>query len=220
MIQIERYMNTLTRRLLETFGSQLCYVGLQGSYLRGEAHEKSDIDVMLVLESLTPEKLDQYRQLLMDLGHYDLSCGFVCGKEELRNWNALEICHVLHTTRDWYGALADFVPEYTREDVTQYTKMSLNNLSHALCHSYIHSGKEAALENLPGMYKGAFFILQSLHYLRSGEYIQTKHQLWQRLTGLDREILEGSMRPEDPVLCSEKAFRNLLEWCGMYCRSL
>lgn len=220
MVRIDRYMDALTCCLQETFGSRLCYVGLQGSYLRNEAHEGSDIDVMLILDRITPETLDRYRQILIGLGHYDVSCGFVCGKEEMRNWNTLEICHVLHTTKDWYGVLADFVPEYNREDVVQYTKMSLNNLSHGLCHSYVHSGKESALKMLPGMYKGAFFILQSLQYLKTGEYVQTKRELLPLLNGMDREVLEASMHAENPLLQTEDSFQRILDWCTHHSRSL
>lgn len=220
MIDIELYMQSLTRRLQEAFGDRLCYVGLQGSYLRGEAHAKSDIDAMVILESLSAEDMDCYRDILVDLGYYELSCGFISGKAEMKNWNALELCHLLHTTKDYYGTLRDFVSGYTRADVIAYTKMSLNNLYHFLCHSYIHSGKAETLEMLPGMYKGAFFILQSLRYLKSGTYALTKRQLLEQLEGEDREVLKRSLVPEDPMLRSEEAFRFLLDWCAGHIRTL
>ena len=43
---IDNYMENLISRCKEAFGNRLVYVGLQGSYLRGEATENSDIDVM------------------------------------------------------------------------------------------------------------------------------------------------------------------------------
>lgn len=220
MVDINRYMDDLTQRLQEAFGDRLCYVGLQGSYLRGEAHEKSDIDAMVILDALTVEEMDRYREILMAMGHYDLSCGFICGKGEMQNWNALELCHLLHTTKDWFGRLSDYVGEYSNEDVVQYTKMSLNNHYHFLCHTYIHRGKEAAYEALPGMYKGAFFILQSLHYLKSGTYAITKQELLARLEGMDKEILKKSLTPEDPTLRTEEAYRLLLDWCSGHIRTL
>ena len=220
MLDINVYMQQLIQRLQAAFGNRLCYVGLQGSYLRGEAHEHSDIDAMVILETLTVEDMDRYREILVDLGHYDLSCGFICGKQEMKNWNALELCHLLHTTKDCYGNLADFVCTYTQSDVIQYTKMSLNNLYHFLCHSYIHSGKNSAYEMLPGMYKGAFFILQSLQYLKSGEYALTKRQLLEQLEGMDREVLQKSLMPEDPQLQTDEAFRLLLDWCSSHIQRL
>ena len=41
-MNIESYMEGLTEKLKAHFGQRLIYVGLQGSYLRGEANEESD----------------------------------------------------------------------------------------------------------------------------------------------------------------------------------
>ncbi|SEQ09490.1 Nucleotidyltransferase domain-containing protein [Treponema bryantii] len=45
-LNIDNYMKNLISRCKEAFGERLLYVGLQGSHLRGEATENSDIDVM------------------------------------------------------------------------------------------------------------------------------------------------------------------------------
>ena len=50
---IEVYMQTIKQELLNTFGDELVYLGLQGSFRRGEARESSDIDVMVILEEFT-----------------------------------------------------------------------------------------------------------------------------------------------------------------------
>ena len=49
MFQIEEYMQELIASLKNTFKEKLQYVGLQGSYMRGEANENSDIDVVVIL---------------------------------------------------------------------------------------------------------------------------------------------------------------------------
>ena len=64
MIDAEAYLRTLIAALKKEYGARLIYVGLQGSYLRGEADENSDIDVMTVIESLTPDDLRRYRGVL------------------------------------------------------------------------------------------------------------------------------------------------------------
>lgn len=48
MVHIETYIAQLIHLLLREYGSRLAYVGLQGSYLRGEATDKSDIDIMTI----------------------------------------------------------------------------------------------------------------------------------------------------------------------------
>ena len=83
MIDVDAYLCKVTGLLQHTFGTRLIYVGLQGSYLRGEAHENSDIDVMVVLDGLTVEDMDRYREIIMSAGHKEKSCGFLCAREDL-----------------------------------------------------------------------------------------------------------------------------------------
>ena len=47
--EVSEYVKTLTEALWEEFGERLLYVGLQGSCMRGEATENSDIDIMACL---------------------------------------------------------------------------------------------------------------------------------------------------------------------------
>ena len=101
MFNIEQYINDLISACKGEFGNRMLYVGLQGSYLRGEATESSDIDIMSVIDGLSVADLDSYRNILKSIGYFDKSCGFICGKNDLLNWNPLEICHLLHTTKDY-----------------------------------------------------------------------------------------------------------------------
>lgn len=219
MVKIHAYMESLLQKMRAHFGDRLRYMGLQGSFLRGEASEFSDIDVMVLLDGLTVADMDAYRRILQEVGHYDLSCGFICSTEDIRCWNKLELCHVLHTTKDYYGTLSDFISDYSREDVRQFTLMSVNNVYHALCHSYIHSGAEESYKNLPGLFKGCFFILQSLTYLKTGEYVGTKRELLEKLEGSDKKVLEYAMGCREDG-ASEKAFRLLFDWCAEKIRSV
>ena len=212
MLNYEEYMNRLRDQLQSFFGDRLIYMGLQGSYLRGEATENSDIDVMIVLDHLSVADLDAYHQILLNLGDYEKSCGFICEKRDLANWNPLEICNLLHCTKDYYGSLADLVPEYTRDDIRNYAKLSLNNLYHEICHRYIHGSKEKNVAKLPGSYKNVFFILQTVLFLRTGVFVSTKEEMRKTVTGRDREVMEIGMAGEyfPPF---DTAFTSLLLWC-------
>lgn len=213
-MDIQVYLSRLIGGLTHTFGDRLLYVGLQGSYLRGEATETSDIDVMVIFDEIDASTLDTYRELLISVGDYDRSCGFVCSREDMAAWNTPEVCHLLHTTRDLYGRLADFVPAYTREDVIQYVKVSVGNLYHELCHRYIHASRETNQSHLPMTCKAVFFILQNVHYLKTGSFVATKKELLEALEGDDREILALSLRlseGESPDF--DNAFTGLLRWC-------
>lgn len=210
MIDVDAYLCKVTGLLQHTFGTRLIYVGLQGSYLRGEAHENSDIDVMVVLDGLTVEDMDRYREIIMSAGHKEKSCGFLCAREDLLHWNPCEICHLLHTTRDFYGQLQPLVPVYTDEDVRTFVKLSVGNLYHALCHTYVHAGGAAAARALPGLYKQVFFILQNRYFLQTGRFVVRKAELLPALEGLDQQVMARTI---DLQSLGQGALQLLFAWC-------
>ena len=212
MVSISDYLSRLLDALRKRFGVRLIYVGLQGSYLRGEATESSDIDIMLVLDTLSVSDLEDYRRIIESLGDFDKSCGFICSRSDLENWNPLEICHLIHSTRDYYGVLRELVPAYSQQDIRNFVKMSVNNLYHEICHRYIHADSQTNTSCLPFTYKGVFFILQNLHYLRSGEFIGTKRELIAQLQGKDRLVLERAA-DRDTSWDFREAFELLFTWC-------
>ena len=69
MFRVDEYIQQLILSMKNVFGGRLLYVGLQGSYLRGEATENSDIDIMVIIENLSVQDLD--------------SCTFCLTKQEL-----------------------------------------------------------------------------------------------------------------------------------------
>lgn len=214
MFDVERYLCQLIGLLKEKFASRLSYVGLQGSYLRGEATDCSDLDIMVVIDGLSAEDLLQYREIIRCLERFDLSCGFICSKSDLANWNPLEIWNLLHGTKDYYGSLRELVPAYTESDVRNFTKLSINNLYHEICHRYIHAEDNRNMAHLAGAYKSVFYILQAIYYLRQGTYIATKAELLSLLSGEDRAVLERAISlhhgtPHDFSEC----FELLFGWC-------
>lgn len=214
MFHVELYIDNLIHLLKMSFGSRLLYVGLQGSYLRGEATDNSDIDIMVVIDSLTVSDLNEYRSVIHSLDNADKACGFICSKNDLINWNPMEICHLLHSTKDYYGCLADLTPNYCDQDILNFIKISLNNLYHELCHRYIHADIEMNAARLPSTYKGVFFILQNLYYLRSREFVNKKTALSHLLRGKDQAVLLYSMSPPDEIRKHfPEAFDLLFTWC-------
>ena len=142
-------------------------------------------------------------------------CGFLCGRAELVHWNPLEICHLVHTTTDYYGTLEEFLPAYGRVDVENYVKLSLGNLFHQLCHHYVHEDQETNAATLPQTYKGVFFLLQNMHYLDTGDFLPTKKALLAALKDPeDRLVLEQAMALTQGADASfPAAFARLFSWC-------
>ncbi len=214
MFELKKYLNDLLILLKEKFDKRLLYIGLQGSYLRNEADENSDIDIMVIIDEMTVHDLSDYKNVLISVGYFEKSCGFICGKLEMANWNPLEVCHLLHTTKDLIGRLADFVPAYMAEDEKNYIKLSLGNLFHELCHGYIHSDRENNIVRLPLSYKSAFFILQNMYYIDSGIFIATKRELIQHLKDNDKEVMEMAILIKDNKEYDfDYAFKVLFTWC-------
>lgn len=214
MLNIESYLSSLLTLLQQNFGPRLVYVGLQGSYLRGEATENSDIDIMTVVDGLSVSDLEQYRALVSSLEEPEKSCGFICSKTDLSHWNPLEICHLLHSTRDLFGRLRPLVPSYTEQDVRSYVKLSVNNLYHELCHRFIHGERGKAIAALPSLYQIAFFLLQNLYYLEHGLFPQTKAELLPLLSGRNHSVLKCAMTfKADSAFDFHACFELLFLWC-------
>lgn len=210
MFDLQTYLSNLISTCKIAYGARLVYIGLQGSYLRGEANENSDIDIMAVIDGFTVADMDTYRAILQDLGDFEKSCGFICGKEDLMRWNPLEICQILHTTKDIFGELKSLVPDYTREDERNYIKLGINDLYHALCHRYIHAPREKSVAKLPYFSKPLYFIIQNLHYLESGEFVLKKQDLRDSVCEEDRMMLDiGTL---DDGYDFDRVFATVFEW--------
>ena len=211
MFDIDDYLQKLIAECKNVFGDRFLYAGLQGSYMRGEATDKSDIDVMIILENFSVADMDAYREILKKIGDYEKSCGFICGKDEITRWNPLEICQLHHTTKDLFGKLKDYLPSSTREDEINYIKFSLGNLYHELCHRYIHAEREKNVAKFRGTCKYVFFVIQNLHYLESGVFAVTKRELKAQVSEEDRAVLEIAELPDDYDF--DTAFQTLFNWC-------
>lgn len=53
MVNLSTWLHTFLSALEETFPNRVWFVGLQGSYARGEATEASDIDIVVILDELS-----------------------------------------------------------------------------------------------------------------------------------------------------------------------
>ncbi len=211
MFDLDKYLADLIMNCRMAFGERLLYMGLQGSWLRGEAHENSDIDIMVILDGFSVRDMDTYRGILKELGFYEKSCGFICGKEEMKRWNPLEVCQLRRTTKDLVGVLTDYLPPATREDEINYVNLSLGNLYHELCHRYIHADREKNAAKFRGTCKSVFYLIQNLHFLESGHFILSRKDLKEAVTEEDRTVLEMAELPDNYDF--DQAFSSLFAWC-------
>lgn len=204
---INDWMNELTRRLKDAFGARLVAVGLQGSFKRGEAHETSDIDAVVILDDLSPQDLTVYKNLLAQMEPSSHpACGFISGREDLKNWSRAELFQFSFDTKTLYGSFDGILPKPSRKDALEAAQMGAGTLFHALCHTQVH--REVTPEFLAQLYKGAFFVLQALNFARSGKYLSSKTALLRESAGADAEILKVLLQGN----FSDGAAAKLLVW--------
>ena len=211
MFDINDYVQKLISQCKAAFGERLLYVGYMGSYLRGEANENSDIDVMVVIDNITISDMNTYRDIIKGLGYFDKSCGFICGKDEMKGWSPLEVCQLINTTKDVYGKLEPLLSPFTREDEINYVKFCLGNLYHELCHRFVHASREKNIEKFRGTCKFFFFLIQNLHYLETGNFILKKADLKNAVSEADRRVLEFAALPDS--FDFDAALEELFVWC-------
>ena len=63
MIDISLWMDKFLKALTDCFGERVWFVGLQGSYARGEATESSDIDTVVILDTLQCPDIEKYNAM-------------------------------------------------------------------------------------------------------------------------------------------------------------
>ncbi|WP_161554644.1 nucleotidyltransferase domain-containing protein [Ereboglobus luteus] len=217
-------MNEAVIRLQKHFGPRLLFVGLQGSHRRGEAREDSDIDILTILDTLDMEDLAAYRQILRALPEGEKACGFTCGRDELLAWPPTELFQFAQDTDAWHGDLASLLPPVTREDTIMGARAAVSGLHHYAAYLYVSGNEATRADDLKGVYKGFFFAMQIVQYLRSGTYSKTKKDLLALLSGDEAELLRCGMDPvyydEQKALNPDLLFQRMLSWTGGTMREL
>ncbi len=214
IINIEEWLNIAIEKLQKTFAHNLLFVGLQGSYNRGEASPESDIDLVVILEELSFEDLKQYRQIIDEMPHKEMACGFISGKKELQNWSKADLFQFFYDTKPLVGNLENIIQPPTNDDIKKSIKTSSETLYHTAVHSFVHSNNYA--EDLQNLYKMTFFILQAKYFIETNTYIKTKKELVEYLQGTDKEILNTCINRKQLTSVKknelENLYQKLIEW--------
>lgn len=209
--QIDIWLNNILEKLKNKFGERLLFVGLQGSYNRGEASADSDIDVVVILDELRFEDLKAYKKIVENMPYKEKACGFVSGKAELQNWSKHDTFQFFYDTKPLLGKLSDIINPPSVSDVKLSLKFSAEMLYHSAVHSFLFADNPEV--QLAYLYKTAFFILQAKYFVENNTYIQTKKELLPLLKGIDKEILEICADISKPEYETESLYSKLIFWC-------
>ena len=210
MIDINGWMNDFLQKLNEAFANRVWFVGLQGSYGRGEATETSDIDVVVSLDELSVSDIQTYQDMLDTLPHRELICGFVSGKDEIMNWEPSDLFQFYHDTTPIIGCLDDLLPLIDNAAVERAIKMGAGNIYHGCVHNMLHEKNE---EILKGLYKAASFVVQAIVFKQTGNYIKHQNQLLQVASTEEQKITETFLKYKNgETVDFNEASRMLFEW--------
>ena len=187
MIDIEKWMKAYLQLLEDSFGDRVWFVGLQGSYGRGEATESSDLDLVVILDQLQAADIQRYDQLLNELSHRDKICGFLSGKRELFHWEPSDLFQFCHDTIPIRGSLDEVIKGIDGEAVDRAIKIGACNIYHGCVHNMLYEKNE---EILRGLYKAATFVVQAVYFRQTGEYIRRIKDLILVAPDDEKKILE------------------------------
>jgi len=214
MIDITNWISNFLQTLNKTFENRVWFVGLQGSYGRGEATETSDIDVVVILDELSAKDIQLYNDMLDTLSHRKLICGFLSGKNEIMNWEPSDLFQFCNDTTPIKGTLDEVFALIDENAVNRAIKIGACNIFHGCVHNMLHEKSEDILR---GLYKSASFVVQAIVFKQTGNYIKYQEELLKVVSSDELIIVENFMNLKnggtlDFSLMSETLFDWAKKW--------
>ena len=191
MISITTWLDGFLKALHDTFEGRVWFVGLQGSYGRGEATETSDIDVVVILDELSASDIHKYNTMLDTLPHRELICGFVSGKNELLNWEPSDLFQFYYDTTPIKGSLDELLAVIDGAAIDSAIKIGACNVYHGCVHNMLHEKSEDILR---GLYKSASFVVQAIAFKQTGKYIKYQKDLLGVVSADEQKIIETFLK--------------------------
>ena len=210
MIDINVWMNDFLQKLNNVFDNRIWFVGLQGSYGRGEATASSDIDVVVIFDELNASDIKAYNEMLDTLPHRELICGFISGKDEILNWEPSDLFQFYHDTTPIKGSLNNLLPMIDNAAIDRAIKIGTGNIYHGCVHNMLH---EKSDEILGGLYKAASFVVQAIVFKQTGNYFKQQNQLLQAALPEEQKIIKSFLKyKNDETVDFNEASLILFEW--------
>ena len=210
MIKIESWIDGFLKVLEDSFGDRVWFVGLQGSYARGEATETSDIDMVVILDELSATDIRTYDTMLNGLPHRELICGFLSGKDELLNWEPSDLFQFYYDTKPIKGSMDELLTLLDKEAVARAIKIGACNIYHGCVHNMLYEKDE---EMVRGLYKAASFVVQAIYFQQTGNYLSHQKELLEVVSPEERVIVDTFIRLKNGGAVEfEEISETLFEW--------
>ena len=214
MIDINIWTDNFIKALDKAFPDRVYFVGLQGSYSRGEATDNSDIDMVVILDILSADDISNYNSMLDTLPHRELICGFLSGKDELLNWEPADLFQFYYDTAPIRGSLDELLNLIGASAIDRAIKTGACNIYHGCVHNMLYDKSEDILR---GLYKGASFTLQAIAFKSTGKYIRKQTDLLSVLSAEDKVICETFLKLKSGGTVEFDAMsESLFSWAKMH----
>ena len=187
MLDINSWTAKFLKNVDEAFGNRVWFVGLQGSYGRGEATDTSDIDVVVILDELSASDIQNYNAMLDALPHRELICGFLSGKDELLHWEPSDLFQFYYDTTPIKGSLDELLTVIDEAAIDRAIKNGACNIYHGCVHNMLHEKSEDVLK---GLYKSASFVVQAIAFKQTGKYVKHQSELRDVVSADERVIVD------------------------------
>lgn len=210
MIDISTWMDKFLQTLTRNFGNRIWFVGLQGSYGRGEATETSDIDIVVILDEVSVADIQTYNAMLDTLSHREQICGFLSGKKEILNWEPSDLFQFYNDTKPIKGSLDELLLLIDDTAVSRAIKIGVCNIYHGCVHNMLYEKNEEILREL---YKSASFVVQAICFKQTGKYIRQKKDLLKIVEPDEQRIIHRFLELKKGELIDfQEMSKVLFEW--------
>ena len=214
MVDITVWMQCFLQRLQETFADRVWFVGLQGSYGRGEATETSDIDAVVILDTLSASDMEAYHAMLDTLPERERICGFLSGKAELLNWEPSDLFQFYYDTIPIEGSLDELLSVIDEPAIKRAIKNGVCSIYHGCVHNMLY---EKSDEILASLYKSASFVVQAICFRQTGRYCRQQRELLSVVDPDERTIVETFLALKHGAAVDfRRMSETLFAWCGKW----
>ena len=211
MIDIANWLHSFQGKLLEVFDTRVWFVGLQGSYGRGETTETSDIDVVVILDELSAMDIQTYNAILDTMPYREMICGFLSGKDEILNWEPSDLFQFCYDTVPLQGNLNEVLSLVDEDAVNRAIKIGVCNIYHGCVHNMLH---EKSADILRGLYKSASFVIQAIVFKQTGNYIKQQKELQFWASSNEKAIIDTFVYLKNGGKVDfNKISERLFAWC-------
>ena len=193
---VDQWLDRFVRKLKDIFGYRLLFVGLHGSWARGEGKTESDIDITTVLDRVNTKDLRAFRNIIVSMPNAkNLASGGLYSIAEEQAKPRFEGAHLFYEYKVLYGTLDDIIKKPNPIDLLGDVRFKASsNLFIARNYLIYPHDPRKVVGRLHYPFKCCFFGLQSWILLCEGRFVALKDDLINALTDADDRVVVRIVR--------------------------